>query len=609
MSAADEPEAAGPPDRPAGSGPAQFAASPPAELGPFLAAGIISADDVAALGVFVSIASRDEPLALEPLAWLALALALRTPRDGHTCVDLARIADWAGGESPPAESPAWPTEAEAWLAAVRSAGPLVGEPGDRRPFILDGKRLYLARSLREEQAIARRLAGPAGGAGGGERPRGRVRVLLGGPGTGKTTEVARRLIGQLTADPLTRIALAAPTGKAAARMAEALRNRCLAEQAPQPVLDAIDAARPVTVHRLLKVRPRGSPRYRFNADNPLAYDLVVVDETSMLSSSLMYRLLEAVSPDTELLLVGDPDQLASVEAGSVLADIARAATRPTSPLAAATDRLLTRHRFGAEIGGLADAILAGDAAGVLELLDRANVLTGRAAGLPAAEGGPAIAWIEPGSPALRGLIAEVVAHAARLGSLARAGDAAAAVEAQKDLQVLCGHRSGRFGAAGWNRLVEQQLGVFGGPPWYPGRPVMITRNTPALDLFNGDIGLVVPAATQLPAGTTGDPAGDLRLEVAFPQGRSIRRLPVTRIDEAATVHALTIHKSQGSEYRHAVVVLPERASRILSRELLYTGVTRAIDRVTLVGSRDVITAAVARPIRRASGLAERLETA
>jgi exodeoxyribonuclease V alpha subunit len=611
MSAADASEAAGSLNRLAGSppGPASVAASPPAELGPALAAGIVSADDVAAVGVFVSIASRDEPLALEPLAWLALALALRTPRKGHTCVDLARIAAWDSGDLPPAESLTWPTAAAAWVAAVRSAGPLVGEPGDRRPFILDGERLYLARSLHEEQAIARRLAGPADEAGGGQRPRGRVRILLGGPGTGKTTEVARRLIGQLTADPLTRIALAAPTGKAAARMAEALRNRCLAEQAPQPVLDAIDAARPVTVHRLLKVRPRGNPRYRFNADNPLAYDLVVVDETSMLSSSLMYRLLEAVATDAELLLVGDPDQLASVEAGSVLADIARAAARPTSPLAAVTDRLLTRHRFGADIGGLADAILAGDAAGVLDLLSRANVPADRAAGLPATGAGPAIAWVEPGSPALRGLIAEVGAHAARLGSLARAGDATAAVEAQKDLQVLCGHRSGPLGAAGWNRMVEQQLGVLGGPPWYPGRPVMITRNTPALDLFNGDIGLVVPATRQPPAGVAAEPAGDLRMEAAFPQGRSLRRLAVTRLDEVATVHALTIHKSQGSEYRHAVVVLPERASRILSRELLYTGVTRAIDRVTLVGSRDVITAAVMRPIRRASGLAERLETA
>ena len=607
---------------------------PPSSLTPYLDAGIVSPDDVAAVGVFVSLAGRelassDELPSLEPLAWVALSLAMRTPRDGHTCVDLARIADWAGGAGftsgagdSASSSFVWPADAAAWKAALQSAGPLVGEPGDRAPFILDGDRLYLARSLHEEQAIARRLSGAAACGAGGEATPARVRILLGGPGTGKTTEVARRLIEKFTADPLTRIALAAPTGKAAARMAEALRNRCVAEQAPQPVLDAIDAARPVTVHRLLKVRPQGTPRYRFTADNPLAYDLVVVDETSMLSSTLMYRLLEAVSADTELLLVGDPDQLASVEAGSVLADIARAAAREGSPLAAVTDRLVTRHRFGAEIGALADAILAGDAAGVLDLLQK-----GVGSLFPIVEGDPTMAgesgqgasqkrlptpfcpitWIEPGSPGFRSLVAEVVAQAKRLEELARTGDAEPAVEAQKDLQVLCAHRSGWLGATGWNALVEKQLSVFGGPPWYPGRPVMITRNTPALDLFNGDIGLVLPAAS--PAGQTsaGSTAGSLRMEAAFPQGRSVRRVSVARLDEVATVHALTIHKSQGSEYRHAVVVLPERPSRILSRELFYTGVTRAIDRVTIVGPREVIAAAVSRPIRRASGLADRLE--
>ena len=206
---------------------------PPADLAAYVAAGIVSADDVAAVGVFVSLASRDEPLALEPLAWVALGLALRTPRDGHTCVDLGRMAEW-GGDLPTAEPLAWPADAAAWKTVLRSAGSLVGGAGDRRPFLIDGQRLYLARSLHEEQAIARRLTGAAGGDRTADT--GRVRILLGGPGTGKTTEVARRLIEKFTADPLTRIALAAPTGKAAARMAEALRNRCVAEQAPQPVL-------------------------------------------------------------------------------------------------------------------------------------------------------------------------------------------------------------------------------------------------------------------------------------------------------------------------------------------------------------------------------------
>jgi len=564
-------------------------AEPPADVTAYVEAGAITADDLAAAGVLVAIVNREGPVTPTTLAWVAMALALRTPRDGHTCVDLATIGDWAADVAPGVEPPPWPADATAWRAALASAGPLVGRPGERTAFILDGDRLYLARGLAEEEAIATRLVRTVAGA---TAPVGGVRILLGGPGTGKTTEVARRLIAKFRADPRTRIALAAPTGKAAARMAEALRDRCVAEHAPAEVLEAIDAARPVTVHRLLRVRPHGSPRYRFSADNPLDYDLVVVDETSMLSSSLMHRLLEAVSPRTELLLVGDPDQLASVEAGSVLADVARAAAEPDSPLAAVTDRLTTRHRFGAEIGALADAILAGDAAGVLALLGRERTDAG---GLFPAT----LSRVEPGTAAYEDLVVEVVAHARRLGELARKADAVAATAARKELQVLCAHRAGPLGVAGWNAAVERRLRAGGAPGWYPGRPVMVTRNTPALDLFNGDVGVVVTADAV-------GPDRQPRLEAAFPHGRDVRRVPVTRLDEVATVHAMTIHKSQGSEVRHAVVVLPERPGRLVSRELFYTGVTRAIDRVTVVGTREVIAAAVARPIRRASGLADRL---
>jgi exodeoxyribonuclease V alpha subunit len=160
--------------------------------------------------------------------------------------------------------------------------------------------------------------------------------------------------------------------------------------------------------------------------------------------------------------------------------------------------------------------------------------------------------------------------------------------------VLCAHRTGRLGAAGWNAVVEKRLGVIGGPPWYVGRPVMVARNNRAIDLFNGDVGLVVA-----------DFAGS-RCDAVFQQGREPRRIPVSRLEDVATVHAITIHKSQGSEYDHAIVVLPEGASRIVTRELLYTGITRAAKKVTLIGSREVIEAAIKRPIRRASGLEHRL---
>ncbi|MFM1996461.1 MAG: RecBCD enzyme subunit RecD [Planctomycetota bacterium] len=568
----------------------------PVELAAYVAAGIIADDDVAATALLVDMAGREQPgLAPEPLAWVAMGLALRTPRDGHTCVVLSEIGDWAGAIEPgdtaatPAGGPPWPADAAGWRKALRSAGPLVAAPGNRAPFILDGDRLFLAKSLHEEQEIARRLSRKAAG---------HVEILLGGPGTGKTTTVAKRLIALFHADPHTRIALAAPTGKAAARMAEALRNRLHDPDAPEEVRAAgaaaraaVEAARPVTVHKLLGNRPRGTPRYRFHAGNPLAYDLVVVDEASMLSSSLMFHLLAALSSDTRLLLVGDPDQLASVDAGSVLADLARAAARPGSPLAACTTKLTVRHRFGRRIGGLADAILATDVEAALAVLDGSLSFPPTAA---TPDDPAAVGWVAPRTAACAALVDTAVTHARRLQALAAAGDVAAALDTQKALQVLCGHREGPLGVAGWNAVVERRLGVAGGSPWYAGRPVMVTRNNPALDLFNGDIGLVVPGAD-----------AD-HMDAVFPTGHEPRRVPVSRLEDVATVHALTIHKSQGSEYRHVVVVLPERPSRIMTRELLYTGVTRASERVTVVGSRAVIAAAIRRPIRRATGLADRL---
>jgi exodeoxyribonuclease V alpha subunit len=579
-------------------------ASPPVvprELAAYVMAGVISADDVAAVSLLVEMGRRSGGCDPALLAWVAMCLALRTPRDGHTCVDLHRIDDWAAGiDLADADHLTWPGDVAAWKQALATAGPLVGLPGERTPFILDesptgGCRLYLARSLHEEEEIARRLTGGA---------EARVRILLGGPGTGKTTQVAKRLIERFLAQPDTRIALAAPTGKAAARMAEALRGSLHdprgpeeLRHAPQILRDKVDAIRPVTIHKLLGNRPRGTPRYRYRADNPLTYDLVVVDETSMLSSSMMHHLLAALGGATELLLVGDPDQLASVDAGSVLADIAAVARQDGSPLQAATQILTVRHRFGPRIGALADAILAGDVHAALAVLGGGGQ---RSPGVEAGEGmqadaeTAAIRWVEPHGAAFDAVMEEVVAHAGRLRGLAEAGDVAAALDAQKALQVLCAHREGRMGAAGWNAAVEKRLGVAGGSRWYAGRPVMVTRNNRAIDLFNGDVGIVVSGA----AGSRGD--------AAFRQGGETRRIPISRLEDVSTVHALTIHKSQGSEYEHAIVVLPAVASRIATRELLYTGITRARTRVTVVGSREVIEAAISRPIRRASGLEGRL---
>lgn len=544
----------------------------PGGLAAYVAAGVVGSGDAVAARMLVDLARRESPVDPEPLAWVALALALRAPRDGHTCVDFERIADWAGDGAPlQVRAGGWPERAEAWIAALASAGPLVGAPGERRPFILDGRRLYVARSHDEECRIARRL-GPDGGR--------RVRVLLGGPGTGKTTLVARQLAERFAAAEVPRIALAAPTGKAAARMTEALRRRCRDDGAAARVVAAIDAAPAVTIHALLGYAPFRTPRFAVGPDNPLAYDLVVVDEASMLSSSLMARLLDALAPDTELLLVGDPHQLASVDAGSVLADVAAAAARPDSGLMERTTILRERHRFGAEIGRLADAVLAGDAEATLAAL----------------VAGGAVRWVEPTRAGIDTVTAEGVAHGRRLIAAAESGDVEEALATQRAFQILCGHRDGPLGASGWNMRIEHGLGQADDPTWYPGRPLLVTRNNRGLQLFNGDVGLVMPEAAD-------------RVSAVFGQPGAVIRVPVTRLEAVETVHAMTIHKSQGSEYGHAVVVLPDDPrSRLLTRELLYTGVTRAVEAVTLVATREAIVAAVERPIRRASGLAERLVT-
>ena len=543
----------------------------------------IGRDDISTAAMLVEMARRDGAEEPQPLAWVAFCLALRTVRDGHTCVDLDRIGEWAGEIDPAAaDGPAWPTEASPWVAALENAAALVGRPGDRKPFILDGHRLYLARSLAEEQAIAAAIADRA--------EHQRIKILLGGPGTGKTTKVAQDLVQRfekvVAANGELAVALAAPTGKAAARMAEALQQAChgKAVNASPEVIDRIGQLKPTTVHKLLGYRPGRREQFEYHQGNPLPFALVIVDEASMLSSSLMHHLLAAVRHNAEIMLVGDPDQLASVDAGTVLGDLATFATPEcaTNPLHGCIETLTECHRTESEtILELGAAIRGGDAEAAVSILQA---------------GGGQVAWVDPANKQqLQTLTDEVVAHARTLRQQARGNDAAAVLAVQAQLQVLCGHRQGQMGVSGWNARVERQLDLRPGFPWYTGRPVMVTRNNRALRLANGDVGVVMTDGERRRAvfgsvNIAGEPL----------------QLPVARLEDIETVHALTIHKSQGSEYGHVVVVLPERASRIVTRELLYTGVTRARQRVTVVGSREVIEAAVNTKIRRATALEQRL---
>ncbi|HZA09936.1 exodeoxyribonuclease V subunit alpha [Mycobacterium sp.] len=552
----------------------------------FNVAGVLESSDV-------HVAQRLTALAGEPDERVALAVALvvRALRGGSVCVGLPSVEEQVDvGDLP------WP-DADEWLTAVR-ASPLLAEPPVLR---LDGDLLYLDRYWREEQQVAEDLLAmvpsrPARALPGLSRlfPREYAEqrvaaeialsqgltVLTGGPGTGKTTTVARLLAvlaeqAQLVGTGPLRMALAAPTGKAAARLQEAVQ---LEVDKLEPVdQQRISGLRATTLHRLLGSRPDSSSRFRHHRGNRLPHDLIVVDETSMVSLTMMARLLEAVRPDARLLLAGDPDQLASVEAGAVLADIVDGLSARRD---ARISELKTSHRFGESIGALAAAIRAGNADRVIEVL--------RA-------GGEHIEWVETEEPSEH-LRKVLVPHAVRLRQAAVLGDAAAALATLDEHRLLCAHRRGHYGVQHWNRQVERWLTEATGEPiwssWYVGRPVLVTANDYGLGLYNGDTGVTVRDGDGLRAVIAG---AEESLEFA-----------TSRLSDVDTMHAMTIHKSQGSQADEVTVLLPPQDSRLLTRQLLYTAVTRARSRVRVVGSAASVRAGIARRAVRASGLGRRL---
>ena len=317
--------------------------------------------------------------------------------------------------------------------------------------------------------------------------------------------------------------------------------------------------------------------------NRLPHDVIVVDETSMVSLTMMARLVESVRADCRLVLVGDPDQLASVEAGAVLADLVDGLAR-REPMTVAS--LRESHRFGREINDLAEAVRVGDADRALELLTA---------------GGDHVELLDPHDPAtLPALRTRLVAHAVSLRAQATAGDAAGAIAVLEQHRLLCAHRDGPWGVGHWNRAVERGLAEHTGLPigggwgqeWYAGRPLLLTSNDYGLDLFNGDTGVVV---------AEGD---GVRAAIDTPHGP--RLLATSRLTDVDTMHAMTVHKSQGSQAAEVTVLLPPDDSRLLTRELFYTALTRAERKVTVVATQDAVRLAVGRQAHRASGLADRL---
>jgi exodeoxyribonuclease V alpha subunit len=562
---------------------------------------------------------------------LGAALASAALGRGDVCLELRGLAGRPLGDTD-LEAPTLAT----WTAAL-GASPRVGA-GDRpTPLVLDAAgRLYLGRYHAFETALAdwvrRRAAMPSPAvapeslareldrlfppSGDGEPDHQREAavvallhpfcVVSGGPGTGKTSTVIRilalllRLLGPL------RIALAAPTGKAAARLGEALRARrdglgLEVELAPL-IPDQV-----VTLHRLLGLRGDGG-RPRHHADNPLHCDLLVVDEASMVDLPLMARLVQALRPQARLILLGDRDQLASVEAGSVLGDICTGAgsgftpaqgrllqqvcgaapgVDPEAPPLADTLCLL-RHSYrfpaGSGIGRLAGAVNAGEGEAALACLHGAQGED--LAGWPLAR--------EPDLGPLVALAAEAYAD------YPRAQDPAAALRAFNRFRVLCALREGPYGVRALNRHIRAELARRGlldpQRDFYPGCPLMITRNDYGLRLFNGDVGLVWP-----------DPAADGALRAFFPSPEGeLRAHTLSRLPAHETVLAMTVHKSQGSEFQRVLLLLPPDPSPVVTRELVYTGLTRAMQRVELAASDQALVRALGQRNRRASGLRERL---
>ena len=562
----------------------------------FNAAGVLAPADVHVARRLAELAGEaDEAVAL------AVALAVRAPRLGHVYVDLATIRDTATVD---AEEPIdlaalpWPAAGE-WQARVRASALVAdGEDGQpERPLRLVGSALYLDRYWREERQVAADLLALRGGppvdadlrrlpqlfADEGQRAaaetalRRRFAVVAGGPGTGKTTTVARTLALLFEqGDPL--VALAAPTGKAAARLTEAVHEEAARLEVPAEVRARLLALEASTLHRLLGWRPGTRSRFRHDRANRLPHDVVIVDETSMVSLSLMARLVEAVRLQARLILVGDPGQLTSIEAGAVLGDI----VGPAGDGIVVLDRV---HRFGGAIARVAEAIRRGDGDATIEALE-------------------GVTWIpldaaEPAARAALGEVREGVVGCFRsVVEAARAGRPREAIDALGAYRVLCAHRRGPHGVAGWTARIEGWLAEaveeFGADvEWYAGRPLLVTENDYGLGLFNGDTGVVI----------AGD---DGRLSAAFERRGQIVELSPTRLAAIDTVYAMTVHKSQGSQFDTAAVLLPDLGSRILTRELLYTAVTRARTRLVLVGTEEAIRLAVARPVARASGLRARL---
>jgi len=555
---------------------------------------------------------------------------------GHVCLPLAYLTD-------PVH---WPAELVSSMGRMAEMdwqpdGVLLGEGTQPCLLVLERDRVYLYRYWHYEIEVCRALQQRAQAVAcdqgllqqglkdffplQGEQPdwqmvaaalslQHALTVISGGPGTGKTTTVTKILAlylqQQVAAGRTPEIRLAAPTGKAAARLSESISRAKASLKLPEK-LSRLIPEEAATLHRLLGVQ-RGSIEFKHHAHNPLVLDLLLVDEASMIDLPMMYRLLQALPAQSRLILLGDRDQLASVEAGSVLGDICawpgelnyspaqterlnslcQTGTAPAllgdaeveAPIRDCLAMLRKSYRFSADsgIGQLAQAVNRGDMVRVAALIS-----------------GPPddLALYAFSEVQLSQLLEDVIDFHVRLLSAEGVTGPEAFLQALPQLQVLCALREGPMGVSGLNQRIRNGL-IFKGVIradnlWYRGRPVMITQNDARLGLYNGDIGVVWPDA-------------EGKSKVWFPASQGLTGFLPSRLPAHETVYAMTVHKSQGSEFDHVILVLPGDVPEIMTRELLYTGITRARQRLSMLASKVAIENATRQPVVRWGGLAERL---
>lgn len=516
------------------------------------------------------------------LAKLALAITVRELRNGSVCVPLDLLAT-----DPEKEDISWPSFQQ-WqqaLADSRLVTHGIDDPGTT-PLRLVADRLYLERYWQAEKAVIAQLHRMqqtqtkltpleiAPELNNEQRAAvmavadHQVTVLAGGPGTGKTRTAAAILAAYRH---LPRIALAAPTGKAAARLEESVRE----------LSRDIEIPAGTTMHRLLGLYPDEPFAPKYGLTNKLPYDLVIVDETSMLSLVMLRQLLEALADDTRVVFIGDHNQLASIDAGAVLADLVSSADLlPSSGITI----LQANYRFGSAISKVADAIRTGEVDDCLAAIDSTDQVQ-----LIEADPGVGLTELPILAPAL-------LDWADQLQKLANASDSAMACQVLDATRVLCAHREGPYGAQSWNRQIRRWLSNsltnYGLENWYLGQPIMVNANSNQLSsdpLWNGDTGVVVKTANGLRA--------------AIARGSQPLLVAPHLISAATELFAMTIHKSQGSQFEQVFVMLPPPDSQLLTKELLYTAVTRAKERLVIYGSKEWLAAAIQRRAKRASGLA------